>query len=68
MVFSIKMGVQKLTDLGGREKDELVREVQGWGEDEAVAKGKGLWETSVLGYCTGGVLAREDVTVVGGEA
>lgn len=57
----------RLTDVAGRsQKEDLMREIRGWGEDEAGFKGRDLWIRAVGSWCEGGSAFRDDVTVVAG--
>lgn len=57
----------KLMDVAARsEKEELMAEIRGWGEDEAGFKGRDLWIRAVGSWCEGGSAFRDDVTVIAG--
>lgn len=58
--------LKKLTEVEARkEKEELMREVREWGEEEAEWKGRGLWMRAVRGWCEGREVWHDDLTVSG---
>lgn len=58
--------LKKLTEMEGwREKEELMKEVRRWGEEEAEWKGRGLWMRAMRGWCEGREVWHDDLTVSG---
>ncbi|KAH4225140.1 hypothetical protein HBI06_024450 [Parastagonospora nodorum] len=67
VVMTSRTELTRLTDVAGRrEKDDLMAEIRGWGEDEAGFKGRDLWSRAVGSWCEGGSAFRDDVTVITG--
>lgn len=64
VVMATKTELRPLTELGAEEKSKLMMEIEEWGDEEALLKGKDLWIPAVSGWCSGGEMENDDMSII----
>lgn len=64
VVMTTKTDLKRLSELDEVERAELMMEIKGWDEDEAIFKGRDLWIRAVSGWCTGHPGMKDDASII----